>query len=228
MCCLRGNSTRGDILAILIQQKYPPQKCKLRALEEITEGKFQVRDRCELQKYSGSTWNGLIAAFKFGVAVIQKETSILHVWQVGDTTAHEFNIPDGPWEIVGMCEMENVFGRDEIIALAISNNNSIGFYAIDMKRLVKVRDIQLEFELSRLLWLESKRTLLISDNEGNQDEIFALRVWQHEFTSYKVKIDDKESFDLFSWCVLPDKDGNEKAIALFDFQCDSVKIFHLL
>ena len=227
MCCLRGNSTKEDILTILIQKEYPPQKCKLMALEESNENEFEVGARCKLQNYSGIKWKGVIAQMKSGVAVIQRGTSIIQVWQFADPAVHEFNIPDGDSQVAGMCSMENVLGKQELLALAFSNKKSIEFYAIELNGLVKVRNVLVECDPFGLLWLEGKQTLFIGDNDGNVHELCAMHVSDRDVTSYKVKIDDKESFEVLSWCVLLDKHGNEKTIALFDYQCNAVKIFDL-
>ena len=227
MCCVRGNSTEGDIIAIIIQEKYFQQYCKILALEEIAVKEFKVGAQCKLKNDSDIKWQGEMAALKNGVAVIEKETSILHVWRFADRVASEFVISDGKCQIAGMRAMDNVLGSKELLALAFSNNKSIGFYAIELNGLVKVREVQLEFNPFGLLWLERKRTLLVQDEKGTAKELYAIRVTERDLATYKVTIDENKSFTALSWCVLIDKNGNEKAIAIFDCQSNYVKIFDM-
>ena len=142
ICAVCPEIARNEIFSqFSSRKKYPPQNCTLWALEDITERRLQARTVCELQKYSGSTWMGQMATVKGGVAVFQRETSILQVWRVGDPEAGEFIIPDGECQISGMYAMENVLGKQEILALAFSNKISIGFFSIELSGLVKVRDV---------------------------------------------------------------------------------------
>ena len=43
-----------------------------------------------------------------------------------------------------MCVMENVYGRQEIIALAFWDDNSIGMFALEQNKLVSIKHVALE------------------------------------------------------------------------------------
>lgn len=221
-----GNSTEKETLAILIKSKCMPG-CEIWLLEEGLEMKLQVRDGCALNGNIASMWEGKLLKMLSGVAVIKCENSILHVWRYGESEALQFLISDAECPYSGICVMENVLGRRELIALAIRNNNSIGFFALEPSGLLKVRQVQLDSTPCSLLWIASKGTLLIGENKGNKEELSALRVSERELTKCKVTIDGKHNSYANSWCVLPDMSGNEKAIAIFDYESDSVKLFAL-
>ena len=226
MTSLSGNSRKGEILAILIHNDYPPHSWAVMTLEETEQMKFHIRARCALKTDGRSKWKCVMAGLKCGVAVYQCETTIIQVWRLCEQEAREFHIPCCESKIVGLCAMEDSLGRQDLFAVTFSNH-SIRIFAILLNRLVKYRDLQLEFIPSRLLWLDSKQTLLISDKGWVPDELCALRVTGRGVTKYNVTIEDNQGFEVKLWCVLADRQGTEKGIAIFDCRSNSLKIFDM-
>ena len=174
-----------------------------------------------------SKGKGRMVELKCAIGVILEHPSILHIWRVGDAGIRQFPIPDCNYETSGMCVMENVLGR-EVLALAFWQHNSIGLFAIEMSGLVLVRQLELEFKPYGLLWIATKRTLLIGDNLENKEEMYAFRMMDRDLTSFKVTLDVKKSIEVMSWCVLPENNGNEKTIAIFYGKSNAVKMFDIL
>ena len=226
MTSLSGNGREGEILAILIKKDDPSQCGEVWALEETEKMEFENTARCELKTYVHSMWPGVIAGMNCAVAVCQSETPTIHVWRLSEQEAHEFHIPCCECQIVGLCAMENSLGREELFAVTFSNH-SIGFFAMEMNGLVKVRDLQLEFTPSGLLWIECKQTLLLGETEWVPDKLCALRVTGREVTKFNVAIDDNQGFDVKFWCAFHDTRGTENGIAIFDCWSNSLKIFDL-
>ena len=227
MISLRRQIYEGKNLALVIQENCSSQKCEFLLLQEFSEKKFGIRNRGALKGYRDSLWSGELAEVKNGVACIQSETSILNVWRACEPGARQFHIPGGECQLAGMAVMEDVLDGDEMLALAFWNKKSIGFFSIQLSGLVQVRDVQLEFNPYALLWIAGKQTLLIGDRNGNDEQICALRVTDCDVTSYTVTLEGKQRFAVLRWCVLPDMRGNESAIAIYDCESSSVKLFEL-
>ena len=227
MISLRGNSSEIESIAMLILSKFTQKFLEIWVLESINDASFKVKGRSPRIACPESKLKGRMVELKSGLGVILEDPSILHIWRVGDAAILDFPIPDCNYETSGMCVMENVLGREEVLALAFWQHNSIGLFAIEMSGLVLVRQKELEFSPYGLLWIASKRTLLICNNLENKEEMYALRMMECDFTSYNVTLDLKRSIEVLSWCVLPENNGNEKTIAIFDCKSYAVMIFEM-
>ena len=221
---LRRNRTEREMLAVLIMNKDGRQEgCKICVLEERTKKNFKEQGKCSLSGISNTEWSGRLVEMKCGLAMILNPVNILRVWQVGHPGVREFKIPGCDYETAGMCVMENVLGKEEVLALGCWVRSGIELFSFESNLLVKLRHIQIKYNPLGLLWIESKRTLLIGDNAENKGEMCGFKVTDRKMKSYKMKLDGNNTITILGWCVLHEESLNEKAIAIFDEKSKSLK-----
>ena len=227
--CVREMAGAAQAFAALFESKEKPHTYEVSVLEESGDhARLAVTQRCALDETTEGVCLGRLLELCSGELVARAYAMMnVHVWRRGDQTARKLHIPCEHYQTYGMCVMENVLGKQEIIALAFYDGKSIGMFAIEQNNLVSIKFIQLEFLPYRLWWIASKQTLLVSKDGGNTGEMCALRVTESDMTSQIATLDGVDHINVSSWCVLRDETGGgcEHALALFDYNTMSVMKF---
>ena len=225
--CLRGNVRTAQTVALLLE----------RDINEVCEYRILVLNVRNSEERISVTFNdstldwcnwGTVAELRSGELVAK--TSAMRtviVWKMGEQITRQLSIPVEDYYLCSLSVLENVLGKEELIALAFYSNKSIGLFEIEQNKLVLVRIIQLEFGPFWMLWIASKQTLLVSDWNGNKKELFALRLTDNAAFPDNVTLEGCTKIYVRSWCVLRDHAGNEKILMVFDYYTDSIMKFEL-
>ena len=229
MICLRQKreGLNGDCIAAIIQHEYLSENCEICIIEAIDEWNFKIVEQSILSASEDHMWTGQLVEMKDQFAVLDSVTSTLFVWKRGELGAKSIKIPDGGYEPKGMCVLQNVLGREELLAFHFHYSSLIGMFAIESTSLVNMRNVQLECIPGGLLWLPNKRTLVVSNHAWDMRYLCALRMTERDLTSYMMELDQKHLITVLGWFVLHDQSGNEKAIAIFDQHSSSVMFFQM-
>ena len=152
----------------------------------------------------------------------------VHVWKIGEQNARPLSIPVEDFYGGSLSVLENVLGKEELIALAFYSNKSIGLFAIDQSKLDLVRIILLEFSPVSMLWIVSKQMLFVSDRNYNKKEIFAVRLTRIAAFPDNVTLEGRTNINVLCWCALGHHSGDEKSVVLFDANTKHLLNFQLV
>ena len=224
--CLRGNVMIPERVAVLIKRR-DLGVCDYELLVFELDKKKKI-DSVTFKDDGDSCLSVSFVELHSGEIVVNVGYRwIALVWKIGDQNTRPLTTPSGSYITIDMNVLENVLGRGEVLALLFWRPRMVGIYAIEQNNLVLVQILALEFVPFSMLWIASKHTLLVADGNGNNKEMFALRLTHHDAFPDKVTFEGYTNIRVRSWCVLPDLTGNEEKIILFDKNTNSLMKFHL-
>ena len=227
IACLRGNLTVAQRVAVLIGRE-KDYACTYELLV-LEVGKSENIFSVTLNEMRASCSSGSVVELLSGELVATAiKTWELYVWRIGEQNARPLSYRGNDFDATALSVLENVLGRDELLALTFWNSECLGLFAIEQNELVLVHLVELEFIPFTMLWIASKETLLVSDSSHNHKQIFALRVTSRNSFADYVTLEGRVNIRVLSWCAVGDHTGNEKTAVLFDSHTHSLMKFELV
>ena len=221
------NVAAVETIAALVATKQRSHMYSVLVLEG-DEKRMEITQRCDLNETAQYEGGRLVELRGGELAVKGNEMRNVHVWRRGEQSANTYNISGERYKTYGMCVIEKVLGRQEIITLAFFDDSSIGMFEIEQNQLVSIKYVSLEFTPFQLLWIASKQIFFINKLGGNAGDMCVLRVTADDVRVDRVALEPTQmKINVSCWCVLRDETGGEQALALFDYKSESVMMFEL-
>ena len=196
----------------LLSLSFCPHKVIVSILEECKSGMFAViQSTSFLAKLTGLI---RLVEMQNGTIVISgNDLSSLHIWTPGQQNTFDIPIPDGKSGACGMSIVCDPAGQEELVALTFMGDNSVDVFRMFVNALDLVQHISLPFKPSRLLWLASRKILLISPNDA-KDEMHAVRISESKKVQ-KISVCGEQS-NISYWCAWKEQNGIESSIVFYD------------
>ena len=212
-----SNSTDMHRLAILTKY-YIPQGFRVFVLEEAGNGMLYVKQSVQFTGASNTVLGRLAALQNVSIVVSVTGLKFVHVWTPGQQKSRELAIPQEKSQTYGMRVVRNSIQSEELLALTFLDDNSLDLFRIRANSLERVQSVPLTFKPSWLLWIAGRQTLLIKDNQ-HQDQVYSARMC--EWTNMqKVNFCD-EPLSIGCWCAWTEQNGVDSAVVVYD---DNMKI----
>ena len=203
-------SQKNQELALLSEFYFPP-KLKVEVLEEGRTGLLAVKQSVAFDIPSSGV--GRIAALQNGTIMIcATGLNAVHVWKRGKEKTFPLLIPHNKSQIAGLCILPASTGGTELLALSFDDDNSVDVFRICAKLLEHDHHITFPFSPHHLLWIASRKTLLICPN-NSEEYVYALRLWE---STHDERVDLRaEARYISCWCVQADPTGVD-GVMLYD------------
>ena len=195
-----------------LTQSFTHSRFKMQILEE-QNGMLVNKQSIDFDVHESAV-NGRLGVFQNGTIIASiKGLNALRVWIPEQQKITALPLPQGKLASAGMSLLLERGQREELIAMIPRNINSVDVFRMQPNALELLQSIQLMFKPDLLLYIQSRETLLISENEGNKN-IHAVRI--PEWANVEEIAFTSKPEGIGSWCCLNDAKSPESAVLLFN------------